>query len=521
MTERVKYPIGQQDFKTLRELGYIYVDKTRFIEPILNGGQYYFLARPRRFGKSLFLSVLKYFFEGEKALFKGLYAESLDWDWRSYPVLRIDLNTDRFAEPNRLNVALDDLFTEWETKYGVTYQSGEPSVRFRNIIKSAYEMTGERVVILVDEYDRPLVGNLNNDENFNHYREALSTLYSNFKSSADYIRLVFLTGVSRFSKLSIFSDLNNLKDITFSDEFADICGITENELLRDFQQGIMLLAEKNSLSYKDACLNLKRNYDGYRFAITGSEIYNPWSVLNAMNDGRIRNYWTNTGMPTVIAEALKRVDADLEQLFNTHCDIDTLTGLDLQSLDPLALLCQTGYLTIKEYDPDTSLFTLGIPNQEVATGFFRVLLPYYVKVKRGSTESIVQNIINSVLLGKPKEFMKYLETYFAGVPYDLKMDNENNFQNAFYILLSLIGIKTEAEVSTSNGRIDLLLKTPRYIYIIELKFDGSSLQALNQIKEKGYARPYLADKRKIFLIGANFSSKTRTIENPEIEEIVL
>ena len=210
MKATVKYPIGQQDFKTLRELGFIYVDKTRFIEPIVNGGQYYFLARPRRFGKSLFLSVLKYFFEGERSLFKGLYADTMEWNWESYPVLRMDLSTDRFAEPHRLNVALDDIFTQWEEKYEVKYKSDHLSVRFRNILKSAYEKTGKRVVILVDEYDHPLVGNLNDESNFNHYREALSGLYSNFKSCADYIRLVFLTGVSRFSKLSIFSDLNNL-----------------------------------------------------------------------------------------------------------------------------------------------------------------------------------------------------------------------------------------------------------------------------------------------------------------------
>ena len=520
MKAAVKYPIGQQDFKTLRELGYIYVDKTGFIEPLVNGGQYYFLARPRRFGKSLFLSVLKYFFEGDRALFKGLYADTMEWDWKPYPVLRMDLSTDRFTEPDRLNVALDDIFTQWEDKYEVKYKSDHLSVRFRNIIKSAFEKTGQRVVILVDEYDHPLVGNLNDEGNFKHYREALSGLYSNFKSCADYIRLVFLTGVSRFSKLSIFSDLNNLKDITFTDEFSDICGITEKELKQNFQSGIEFISKKNSFSYEKTCSVIKENYDGYRFAITGSDIYNPWSVLNAMNDGRIQNYWNHTGMPTIIAEALKKIDADLEDVFNTHCDIDTLSGLDLQSMDPLALLCQTGYLTIKNYDSSTGLFTLGIPNKEVTAGIFKDILPYYVKVKKGSAESVVQNVVNSILMGRPKEMMRYLEAYFAGVPYDLKMDNENNFQNAFYILLSLIGIKTNAEVHTSNGRIDLLIRTPKYIYLIELKFDGSSLEALDQIKDKGYSRPYLADGRKIFIIGANFSSKTRNIEDPLIEEIM-
>lgn len=518
MAKKVKYPVGQQDFKMLREAGCLYVDKTRYIEKIVeSGARYFFLARPRRFGKSLFLSTLQYFFEGKRELFNGLTIEGADWNWHSYPVLRLDLNMERYAEPGKLEEVLDNVFRKWEEKYDVDVTTINVPQRFRNIIQAAHKKTGEPVVILVDEYDKPLVGNLNKDENYEHYREKLAALYSNFKSSAEHLRLVFLTGVSRFSKLSVFSDLNNLKDITFDDEYSDICGITETELKNNFEIGIHTLAEKEHKTFEEILETLKENFDGYRFSKYGCDIYNPWSVLNSMDSSEIAFYWNRTGMPTLIVEALKNIDADLEETFNAQCTLNTLTGFDLKSPNPLALLYQTGYLTIKDYDRESQIITLGIPNKEVKEGLFDTLLPYYVKVKQGFVDSVVFNITNSIRLGEPEKMMKALQIYFAGIPYGLKMDNENNFQNALYILMSLIGINTSAEVYTSDGRIDLLLKTTKYIFIIELKYDGSAEAALRQINEKQYARPYLADGRKIFKIGVSFSSQTRCIENWLIE----
>ncbi|MDE5808306.1 MAG: AAA family ATPase [Muribaculaceae bacterium] len=378
-TEMRGYPIGQQDFKTLRERGAIYVDKTEFIHKIVeSGSQYYFLARPRRFGKSLFLSTLKYFFEGRRELFKGLYIDSTGWEWEEYPVLHLDLNRDRYAEKGKLDDVLDRLFREWEERYGVEVKDSAYSQRFATIIDTAHEKTGKPVVILVDEYDKPLVGNLNRQEMFEYYRAQLASIYSNFKSSAAHIRLVFLTGVSRFSKLSVFSDLNNLNDITFSNTYADICGITEKELKAYFQEGIAKLAQGERVNYEGALRLLKRNYDGYRFAEEGSEIYNPWSLLNAMNESRIGNYWNETGMPTIIAESLKRVEADLEETFNYLCKAEDLKGLDLLNPEPTALLYQTGYLTIKNYTRKLNKYRLGIPNNEVKYGLYNILLPYYV-----------------------------------------------------------------------------------------------------------------------------------------------
>lgn len=515
----IRYPIGEQDFKSLREMGCVYVDKTHFIERIISAGsQYLFLARPRRFGKSLFLSTLRYFFEGQRALFSGLHIDGAEWNWEPYPVIRLDLNTERYAEAGVLDKILDNLFNEWEVMYGVKSKAADMSSRFRNIIKAAHESTGKQVVILVDEYDKPLVSSLGDDSNFEHYREKLASLYSNFKSSAEHIRLVFLTGVSRFSKLSVFSDLNNLRDISLDNDYADICGITERELADNFAYGIGRLADNYGLSAEQVSMKLKDNYDGYRFAEKGSDIYNPWSLLNCLSSSEIANYWNHTGMPTIIAESLKRVDADLEDVLNSQCDRDTLMGLDLKSPSPLALLYQTGYLTIKDYDRELGVFSLGVPNREVMDGLFKVLLPYYVKVKRGDIGDIVFKLVLAMRRGEADMFMKNLQSYFAGIPYELKMDNENNFHNALYILTTLLGLHSQAEVSTSDGRIDLLIATDRFIYIIELKCDVSASEALSQIREKRYDRPFAADGRKVIRIGVNYSSATRCIEEWKIEE---
>ena len=515
--KKVKYAIGDQDFRSLRENGFLYVDKTEYIEKLLEGSKYYFLARPRRFGKSLFLSTLRYFFEGRRELFKGLYIDSTDWKWEPYPVLYLDLNTDKFAEPGILDGVLENQFNEWEEKYDIPEKAENLSTRFRNIIKRAHEKTGRQVVILVDEYDKPLTGNLRKSDNFEHYRTKLASIYSNLKSSAEHTRLVFLTGISRFSKLSVFSDLNNLNDISFDDAFADICGITEKELMDQFHTGIERLANQYQVSYEEMCRRLKMNYDGYRFSKRGSEIYNPWSVLNAMDKKDIRNFWIGTGTSSVVAEALRDAQVNLEETLNAEWSIDDLVGLDLLNADPTALLYQTGYLTIGHYDMETDMVRVKVPNEEVRKGLFNGLLNVYLNPARGTVKSIVDGLMKAIRNGEPEDMMRNLDAFFAGIPYDLKMDNENNFHNAFYILATLLGIGTEAEVHTSDGRIDLLIRTPKFIYIIELKYDATPEQALSQIEEKGYARKFATDSRLLFKIGVNFSSRTRRIEAWKIE----
>lgn len=518
MATRDIYPIGQQDFKVLRQNEALYIDKTHFIEKIIKSkSQYYFLARPRRFGKSLFLSTLRYFFEGERQLFSGLSIDSADWKWEKYPVFYIDLNNGEYSKPDNLDIVLDNMLFEWEEIYGVSHEVADVTTRFRNVIKAAFEKTGKRVVVLVDEYDKPLVKNLDK-EAFEEYREKLAALYSNFKSCAQYIHLVFLTGVSRFSKLSVFSGLNNLSDITFDNNFADVCGITEKELLDHFKMGIEELAEEYKISFDEACLKLKKNYDGYRFAEKGSEIYNPWSLLNCFSKIKISYYWNETGFPSIVAKALKMSNVNLEEFFDTYCDESELLGLDLTDPNPTALMYQTGYLTIKEFDMDMGMYHLGIPNEEVRVGLVNVLIPYYAKYKSAGDALKVKDMVKWIKLGRPERFLESIQTYFAGVSYKLKMDNENNFQNAFFLITDLIGLESDAEVETSDGRIDMLIKTPRYVYVIELKYDKSADEALAQIDRKKYDRMLRDDNRKIFKIGVSFSSSTRTIEDWRIEE---
>ena len=511
-TTRKIYAIGEQSFPSLRNAEALYVDKTKYVYKLVSSrSKYYFLARPRRFGKSLFLSTLKSFFEGRRELFKGLYIDSTDWKWEEYPVLRIDLNKKRYDETGGLEPVLYDMFSDWEKKYGIADISTDMSIRFARIIKTAHLATGRQVVILVDEYDKPLVGNLNDENTFEHYRAKLASLYSNFKSSADHIRFVFLTGVSRFSKLSIFSDLNNLKDISFENEYADICGITEEELRTNFKLGIEDMSAKNGWTFDETVKRLKDNYDGYRFAENGSDIYNPWSVLNAMDDEKIANYWNRTGMPTLIVEALKRIDTDLEQFLNTECTINELMGLDLQSPRPVALLYQTGYLTIKGYDHEFMWYKLGIPNKEVKEGLFSQLLPFYSTLNGIDANFFIGSFVRDLRKGDVEDFMKRLISFFAATPYDMEMGDERNFHNAVYVFMTLVGLYVKAEVKTSNGRIDLLCETDKYVYVIELKYDGTASEALDQIESKGYTIPFETDGRKIIRIGASFSSKERRI----------
>ena len=523
MEKKIKYAIGDQDFKSLRDGGCVYIDKTSNIDKIVNSGiKYCFLARPRRFGKSLFLSTLQYFFEGRRELFKGLAVDTMDWDWDRYPVLRLDLNPEEYKEQGGLDVLYNDIFTQWEEEYGILEIGGSFSSRFRRIIEAAHKYTGKQVVILVDEYDKPLVENINNKENIEHYRSRLSAVYSNFKSSAEHIRLVFLTGVSRFGKLSVFSDLNNLKDLSFLDDYSSICGITEKEMIEHLKQGIKRMAESNGMSYDRALRELKRNYDGYRFSEKGSDIYNPWSLLNALNDSKISHGWNDTGFPRIVAKTLKRVDADLEAMFDTYCSEDDLKGLDLLTPQPIALLYQTGYLTIKGYNSRIKRYRLGIPNEEVKKGLFNVLLPYYVKCRsEEEPKKLVGDMVMYFILGEADKAMKCMQAYFAGVHFKMRMDNENNFHNAFFLLMDLVGLETETESATSDGSIDITVKTDDYIYVIELKYDGTAEQALLQIEEKKYARKYQMDGRRIIRIGVNFSSATRCIEDWKIERTAI
>ena len=359
MAQMVRYGIGEQDFKSLIERNCVYVDKTQYIDRLVNSGsKYFFLARPRRFGKSLFLSALRYFFEGQRELFKGLYIDSTDWKWEEYPVLRLDLNPERYAEQGKLDVVVKFLFSRWEEKYGITKIPDDLSTRFQNIIETAHAKTGKQVVILVDEYDKPLVGNLNDDENFEHYRAKLASLYANFKSSAEHIRMVFLTGVSCFSKLSVFSDLNNFNNISFDTSYSDVCGFTESEVKEYFNQGLINLGNSLKMDYEDIIKNLKLHYGGYKFASYGKEVYNVWSILNSLDKSKIRNYWGDSCNPLLGVETLDNC-VDFDEMLDFYYRREDLEDINIQGQ-----VYRSGCLTIKKYIREMKAYQIGIPNSE-------------------------------------------------------------------------------------------------------------------------------------------------------------
>ncbi len=513
MKKPVKYPVGQQSFEQLREGGYLYVDKTRYLELIADRGQYYFLGRPRRFGKSLFLSTLKCFFEGRRELFEGLYIASTDWDWEPHPVLYLDLNIVKYKEEGELEELLEARLRNWEKTYGVEPEVANHSVRFSEVIRAAYEATGKGVVILVDEYDKPLVNNLHDRERFEMYRDKLAALYSNFKSSAQYLRLVFLTGVSRFGKLSVFSGLNNISDISLDLDYAAICGITEQELLDNFEEGIATLGEFRGKTREEVVAQLKRRYDGYHFAEISPDIYNPFSLLNTFAKRTYFNYWIETGTPSLLVEQLKKQHMDLESLSTARKDATELAGLDLDHMDPVALFYQTGYLTIKSYDEDSELYSLGYPNEEVTEGFFKYILPFYSNLHNTSPMAFVVDLIAELRRGEVDAMMKRLQSLFSGLSYDMEIRGEKDVRNALYILFKLVGLRTEVEYRTSDGRIDILVRTDKYVYIMELKYDKSPEEALDQIKRKEYPLPWDVDHRTVIAIGINYSSEKRRIDS--------
>ena len=512
MAQRVRYPIGEQSFEQLRKRDCLYVDKTRFIDQIIgNGGKYYFLGRPRRFGKSLFLDTLKCFFEGKRHLFEGLYADSMEWDWEPYPVLKLDLNSGQYDTSTGIDNVISSQLDKWETLYGITRTYDDVGVRFGDIIRAAYEKTGKGVVILVDEYDKPLVNNLHNHENFEYCRSTLAALYSNFKTCAEYIRLVFLTGVSRFAHLSVFSDLNNIQDISLDDDYADVCGITEEELRANFGEGIRNLASKYKYTEEQTIDRLRTFYDGYRFTDEEIYLYNPFSLLNAMQKRTFGKYWIASGTPSLLMSQMRRFDIDLKSLLDAKCGRDSLSGLDLENPRPLALFFQTGYLTIKDYDFEEELYTLGLPNEEVKTGFLEYLLPFYLNTKGEDTRFLVSEFVREFREGDVEGFMRRLKSLFASISYRMRMEQENNVHNGLLMLMLLVGLKVQTELCTSDGRIDLFVATDRYYYIIELKLDGTAQEALYQINAKDYALPFDVDDRRVFKIGVEFSTEKRTL----------
>ena len=505
------YPVGIQNFEKIRRDGYCYIDKTALVYQLVKTGSYYFLSRPRRFGKSLLVSTLEAYFQGKKELFEGLAMEGLEKEWKRYPILHLDLNTEKYDTAEALDAKLELALSEWESLYGSNPHEKSLATRFEGTIKRAAAKAGERVVILIDEYDKPMLQAIGDQGRQDAYRSTLKAFYGALKSQDGNIKFALLTGVTKFGKVSVFSDLNNLMDLSRDLRYFDICGISEEELLRDFSDDIHELASANGQTFEQACDRLKEDYDGYHFCPDSPGMYNPFSILNTFAKKTYGSYWFETGTPTYLVELLKKSDYDLEEMSHVETDADILDSIFTDD-NPIPVIYQSGYLTIKGYDKRFGIYTLGFPNREVEEGFMNFLLPFYANVNKTSSPFEIKKFVTDVESGDIDGFMEHLQSFLADCPYELAKDVELHYQNVLFIVFRLAGLYTKVEYHTSRGRIDLVLQTDSYVYVMEFKLDGTAEQALQQIEDKQYALPFAKDSRKVYSIGVNFSSETRNIE---------
>lgn len=508
----MKYPIGIQTFEKIRTEGYVYVDKTQLVYKLATEGSCYFLSRPRRFGKSLLLSTLKSYFLGKKELFDGLAIADLETDWKEHPVLHFDFNTGKYTDSAALDEKIVHHLEQWEPLYDIKPKKFQSlSTRFENVIARACERTGRKVVVLVDEYDKPLLETIGNPELQDDYRKTLKSVYGVVKTLDSCIRFAFFTGVTKFSKVSIFSDLNNLKDITLDDRFSEICGISEEETHRDFDEEVLLMAEVCAISKDECYRRLKKNYDGYHFSKQSVGMYNPFSLLNALDSKDFRDFWFATGTPTFLVEVLQHTDYPLDKLTTEEVDVRTMDSVDMMYSNPIPLLFQSGYLTIKDFDKEFKSYRLGFPNEEVERGFAQFLGTYYFSGGMNGSFTI-NNFVRDVRNGDIEGFMTRLQALFADGDYQVMGEMEIYFQNTLSVIFKLMGFYVQVERHTSRGRMDVTIQTRDYVYIMELKVDKTADEALQQIEDKQYAAPFVSDPRKLFKVGVRFGSESKGID---------
>ena len=514
-----KLPIGIQTFSDIRTQGYLYVDKTALVWKIANTGKPFFLSRPRRFGKSLLLSTFEAYFEGKKELFEGLAIEQLEEKWEKYPILHLDLNARRYERAEDLIAMLNQFLEKWEATYGTEKQDRAPEERFGYVIQKAFEQTGKRVVVLIDEYDKPLLQALHNEELMSSYRTILKAFYGVLKSADRYLRFAFLTGVTKFSQVSVFSDLNQLNDISMSKAYAAICGITKEELLAGFQPELEALAEANDMTMEETVRTMTEQYDGYHFHPQGAGMFNPFSVLNAFDKQEFGNYWFQTGTPTFLVKSLQQADYDLRTLMDgVEASAITFSEYRADISNPIPLIYQSGYLTIKDFEKRFNIYTLGFPNDEVRYGFLNFLVPFYTKITDDKKNFYIGKFIQELEKGDIDSFMQRFEAFFADFPYELNDRTERHYQVVVYLIFKLMGQFTQAEVHSAKGRADAVVQTPDYVYVFEFKLNGTAEEALQQINEKGYAEPFKSDGRKVLKVAVEFSAEMRNVKRWLVEE---
>ena len=509
MTRKL-YPIGIQTFSEIRTNDNLYIDKTAYIYRMANSdGKYFFLNRPRRFGKSLLVSTLLSYFEGCKELFKGLAIDNLENEWAEYPVLHFDLSGGKHQEEDQLNRYLDFILKDNERRFGVECDAVDANVRLANLIASVYKKTGKQAVVLIDEYDAPLLDVVHQDERLESLRYLMRNFYSPLKQCEPMLRFVFLTGITKFSQLSIFSELNNITNISMDEAYAGICGITKEELLTQMSDDIDRLAEKLSITRENAIQQLKDNYDGYHFTYPSPDIFNPYSLLNCFSKEKIGSYWFGSGTPTFLIEMMRKfgttpMDIGESEMADVS-DFDAPTET-MESIVPL--LYQSGYVTIKDYDEETNLYELGIPNKEIRIGLFKSLLPNYLT--RSSQRGKVAIAQMSVLIknGDIDGALELFRTFLATVPYCENTKYEGHFQQLMYVVFALLtDYRILVEQRTSKGRTDITLETQDSIYIMELKFGNTADEALAQINANHYADAFAMNNKKTIKVGIGFDVK--------------
>lgn len=521
MEKEILYPIDTANFKNVIENGFVYVDKTRYIHSLTRTkGTYYFLARPRRFGKSLFLDTMAEFFQGHRNLFRGLAIDRLmPEDWESYPVIRLNMSGKAYNEKSDLTTKVEAQLTNLENSLQLAPSDRDFEERFEDLIRNAAEKYKRNVVILIDEYDAPLSSTIDNPELQELYREQLHGLYSVLKNAEAHIHFCFLTGVTRYGKVSVFSGLNNLNDITFDNEYAGICGITEEELHEYYDAGVEVLADTFKTTKEEIYEKLKFNYDGYHFSSSLLDVYNPFSINYVFSKREFEDYWCRSGVPTILSKSLLHNDFDVSKLNGMKVQKSELSDLSMYDTNPIPLFYQTGYLTLKAYDSKRQRFTLGYPNREVEGGIMRNILNVYLNAG-GSRRGTIYDMEDALEAGEPEQFVKLMNTFLADIPNQLHRyvaKYENYYHTIFYCLTKLMGLDVEAEYSTSEGFIDILVKTADYIYVIELKINGTADDAMRQIEERHYTAPFSADHRRMIKIGLGFSAETHSISSSLIQ----
>ena len=518
MAQARKYPIGIQTFSEIRERNYLYIDKTQYLVDFIDKGyKYVFLSRPRRFGKSLFASMIHAYYEGRKDLFEGLAMGEYEKDWVKHPVLHFDMSAAKHMDKDMLERYLADMLTDQEAVFGYKSEKQDPNIRLKDLVVTANRLTGRKVALIIDEYDAPLLDVVHEEQNLVALRRAMQNFYSPIKSLDPYLEFVFLTGITKFAQLSIFSELNNLFNISMYDKYSAICGISSEELHTQMLPDVERLAEHLHLSVDETFERLKRKYDGYHFSKNSEDVYNPFSLIKALASGDIGDYWFDSGTPTYIIKLLQKYNVGLRDLTGQDAGVSDFDVSPENMTTALPLLYQSGYLTIKHYEPMIDLYTLGYPNEEVHTGMVRSLAANYLTPAEGTNSSFVIKFVKAVIADDMEQALTLIRAYLAGVSYRLSNKTERDVQTIFYLVFSLIGSFIKVEEESAHGRADVVITLPSVVYVMELKFDGSADAALRQIDEKGYLIPYTADGKRLVKVGVNYSSEERTITEWRIE----